>query len=922
MGEPQEQPAPDPAAAETTEQYVRLLQDLRRWAGQPSLRRLRALGGSTRTDGGDEVDALPTSTTAHLLAGRGLPRLPRLDFVESFVAACLAARRCDAAQIAAERARWVRAWRALSAAATAPAAGQRTGAGRDRAQPPPAQLPPDLPAFTGRDAELAHVLAPPPEDREDVTMITAVDGMAGVGKTALAVRAAHRLAPQYPDGQLFVDLHGYADGTRPTDPADALDGLLRSLGIPGEQIPPDLDGRTALFRSRLAGRRVLILLDNARSESQVRPLLPGAAGSRLIITSRSRLVSLDEARPLSLDVLPTDDAVTLFVRIAGPDRTDQLAADAGRLDEVVQHCGRLPLAIRIAAARLRARPVWTLAHLADRLTDQQHRLSELDAGDRGVASAFALSYRDLSAEQQRLFRLLVLPAGPDVDSHAAAALADLPTGRAGRLLEGLLDAHLLQQHTPGRYRFHDLIRAYAAQTAAAEPAAARHAATTRLLDHYTRTAAAAMSVLYPFDAPRRPPVDPPDARTPPLPDGPSAASWLDAELPNLLAAAHGTSPVHTIQLAAILHGHLRIRADLGAAEALHRYAVQVALVSHDRDGERAALICLGDTHVRTDHYEQAIDCFDRALAIARAGGAPAGELHALLGRGQVHYLTSRHAPAIAGYEQALGLARQLGDRSSELTALCGLGQVHRITDHYEQAVDCFDRALTIAREIGDRRGEGQIVGCLGAVHRMTGRQQEATTCYERALGLARQVGDRSGELYLLFLLGDIHYVTGDHGQASDYLHRALDMASQIGDRTIELHSLVGLGHLDRAAGRHVDAVHRYQCALDLGALFDARNGQYEALLGLGATMRAADRPDEALTHYTQALDLAVELEQPMDQARAHDGLGHAHRALGDTGRAGLHWQCALDIFRSLDAPEAEDVRASLSGVATHSTVGG
>lgn len=327
----------------------------------------------------------------------------------------------------------------------------------------PRQLPGDIGAFTGREPELAQLVtlaAGGPDPRA----ISVIDGMAGVGKTALVVHAAHRLAGVHPDGHLFVDLHGYTQGMAPADPADVLDRLLRALGIPGEAIPHGLEARSALWRTHLAGRKVLVVLDNARSEAQVAPLLPGTPGCTVLITSRRRLAGLDDVRSISLGVLPPADAVALFTRTTTPER---LAGEPHALvAEIAELCGRLPLAIRIAAARLRHRPGWALRHLAERLRFR-HDLSELTAGQRSVSATIDLSYRALGPDQQRMFRVLGLHPGTDIDTCVAAALDDVAVSLADRLLEDLLDANLLQQDVPGRYRLHDLVRTHAAAIHAA-----------------------------------------------------------------------------------------------------------------------------------------------------------------------------------------------------------------------------------------------------------------------------------------------------------------------------------------------------------------------------------------------------------------------------------------------------------------------
>ena len=359
----------------------------------------------------------------------------------------------------------------------------------------PRQLPAPPQPFTGRTRELADLLE---VHRESTVVITAIDGMAGVGKTALAVRAAHQLVDRYPDGQLFIDLHGYTGDVAPVEPGEALDRMLRSLGVSGERIPAGVDERAGLYRSRLAHRRMLILLDDAANEAQVLPLLPGAPGCVVLVTSRRRLVGLDHTHTVSLDTLPCPDAVALLRQSAGEDRLAGQPPDL--MDELVALCGRLPLAIRIAAARLCSHPAWDLEHIVRRLRDRQHRLVELEAGQRSVTAALDLSYQELNADQQRAYRRLGLHPGRDIDPYAAAALLDTTVPEADRLLEQLLDAQLLQEPVPGRYRFHALTRVHAAHTATGyESEDSGDLALDRLFHYYRQVA----SVALPLPAGRR-----------------------------------------------------------------------------------------------------------------------------------------------------------------------------------------------------------------------------------------------------------------------------------------------------------------------------------------------------------------------------------------------------------------------------------
>ncbi|HYH32553.1 MAG TPA: tetratricopeptide repeat protein [Pseudonocardia sp.] len=747
------------------------------------------------------------------------------------------------------------------------------------APPPPDDVPHQLPApppgFTGRVAELADL------DRvQDATavVITAIDGMAGIGKTALAVHAAHRLAGHFPDGQLFLDLHGHTEGVAPVAPAEAVERVLRTLGVSGPQIPEELDDRAALYRSRLAGRKVLVLLDNAAEETQVVPLLPGTPGCLVLVTSRRRLAGLDHTQTLSLDVLPLADATALFARSAGEHRVR--GVPPGQVDEVVELCGRLPLAIRIAAARLRSRPVWTPAHLVDRLRDHHHRLTELGAGRRSVAAALDLSYRHLSPRLQRAYRLLGLHPGADLDTHAAAALIDADSRDAGRAIEHLVDAHLLQEPTAGRFRFHDLVRDHAVAAAARhEPGPARQAAVTRLLDHYRHTASVAMDLAHPYGRGRTPQVPPADTPAPPLAGPDRAGSWLDTELPNLLAAAHHAAehgrPDHARHLSVTLHRHLRGNGHYADAEALHGRVVAATRATGNRAGELEALVCLGQARWLQGRLEPAASCYESALGIARAIGHPAGEVDALCGLADFRFAQGLFDEAAERFEGALELARRTADGIGELDALLGLGWTLMAQDR--TATDVFERALDLARTRGDCTSELHALRALGHLHRLASRLDAATTCFEQALAIARAAGRRGGEVGALIGLAWVHRMQGGFDRSAACYRQALPVARQLGDLNWLFEILHGMGRLHHAAGDQAESIDLHQ----------------------------------------QALDVATGLGQPADEARAHDGLAHAHRALTRPEQARRHWQRALDILTELGVDVTEDAEATAPTIRAH-----
>ncbi|TWF77774.1 tetratricopeptide (TPR) repeat protein [Pseudonocardia hierapolitana] len=733
------------------------------------------------------------------------------------------------------------------------------------------QLPLAPPQFTGRDADL--------EALEEVRagagpVIIAIDGMAGIGKTAFAVHAAHRWSGRYPDGQLFLDLQGYARGVPPVDPGDALHRLLRSLGVPGPNIPGDVDDRAALYRSLLAGRRVLVLLDNAASEAQIAPLLPAASGCLVMITSRSRLTGLDVTRAHSLDLLPAEDAVTLFVRSSG--RSVGSAESADRLTEVVELCGRLPLAIRLAAARLRSRPSWTAAHLVNRLRDVRS-VAEFEVGDRSVAAALELSYVQLDPEQRQAYRMLGLHPGVELDVGAAAALVGRPATDAGRLVDQLLDAHLLQEPGPGRYRFHDLTRVHAARAVVEEDAeSARLSALRRLVDHYCRSARRAIDAAYPYDRENRfrSPTGAIDESS--GTDGAEAGAWLDTELPNLLAVVEVADrygwPERVVELSVTMHRHLRSRGRIGNAADLHTRALAAARAAADPAGELDALNDLGHIRRLRGEREQAVDLFAAARRIARATDDRHGELNSLIGLGQVHLMQSRYPQATVSFTEVLRIASHSGDRGRELEGLLGLGWVRMAQGR--EAIGIFERADELARDIGHSHGEVLALSGLVRSYRLCGRPAEAVAYAERSLQVAQASGQSLGELDALIALGSLHRSRGLSEEAEVRFREALRLATEIGSGSYRFEALYGIARLHHIAGRY----------------------------------------REAIADHERALDLAIRLGQAAEEARAHDGLAHAHHDLGDTAEARRHWQQALTILTRLGSEGTEDPEVSAASI--------
>ncbi|MFI0405628.1 AfsR/SARP family transcriptional regulator [Actinomadura sp. 3N508] len=774
-------------------------------------------------------------------------------------------------------------------------------------------LPRDITDFTGRSAELDRLFSVLPADGKgtEAVVIGAIDGMAGIGKTALAVHAAHRMADRYPDAQLFVDLHAHSPEQEPISAAAALDTLLRAVGVPSEMIPGGAEERAALWRARLAGRRAVVVLDDAASAAQVRPLLPGAPGCVVLITSRRRLADLENAHALSLDVLSPDEAAALFTGVVGDARA---AAAPEGVKEVVRLCGRLPLAVRIAAARLRTRPAWDLAHLIERLRHEHRRLGELAVGDRGVAAAFALSYQHLTGDQQRLYRTLGLHPGADFDTYTAAALAGMTFDEADRLLQRLVDVHLLQQRTADRYRFHRLLRLHAVHLANVEDHEKdRRAALTRVLDHYRHTAALAVNSAVCYDQYYWPRIPAATTPAPHFADFDQAVAWLETERANLISAAthaaeHGW-PAHIADLANALWCFIEHRCSYDEAIGLYTHALESARGAGDREHESQALHYLGLFHRHRGCNEQALTHYEQALTLAGETGNRLLQGRILGNLGATLWYLGRGDDALDRYGRALTLAREIGDLALQSNALEGVGSVYKQQGRYEQSIAHYRQSLALTRDNGNRRHEPFVLCELAGVHGRMGRYDEALDHLHQALDLARATASRLLEGSALCELGAVYGRTERHDQALDHLHQALDLARATANALLEGSALCELGGVYGRTERHDQALDHLHQALDLARATANRPLETETLNNLGETVRRTGDPNSARAHHQEALAVAVEIGDRYEQARAHDGLARAHHDLGRHQHAGRHRRQALAGYTALGVPDAERVHA-------------
>jgi DNA-binding SARP family transcriptional activator/tetratricopeptide (TPR) repeat protein len=701
-------------------------------------------------------------------------------------------------------------------------------------RPTPSQLPMDVADFVGRGGLVDQVEGLVGGDQP--IQVVAVSGPPGVGKTTLAVRVAHRLRSRFGDGQVYVDLHGATAGLRPLAPLEVLGRLLRALGTDPAAIPTGLEEASAAWRSRVAGRRLLLVLDNAADATQVAPLLPGGPGCGVLVTSRWALVSLQGAVLVELDVLAPGEAGELLGRVAGGDR---IAAEPEAAAEVVCCCGCLPLALRIAGARLAARPTWPVAALAERLADTHRRLDELAVAEVGVRSSLAVSHEQLQASQDpadraaaRAFGLLGLLDGPELGIPVVARLLDQREGAVERLLERLVDAHLLETPRPGRYRLHDLLRLYARElTRKHHGEQERAVALTRALGFYVASAWGTLGVLRPGDYRlaradgrwRKGGLEFPDDR--------AALGWLEAERANLLAAVQQAAatpdvpPEIAVELTQALFGFFWVRSHLG-------------------DWVQANQLALG---------------------IARRVGDLAAQAQADNDLGGGYWRQGRYEEALAHGQRALALRRELGDRRAEAASVGNLGIIHQSQGRYEEALVCLEESLAIFRELGDRRGQAVALVNLGESHQRQGRYEEALACLHESLAIRRDMSDRHGQADSMGYLGVVCERQGRYEEALARLQESLTIYRELGDRRGEVRSLHDLGVVHQRQGRYEEALARLQESLAVCRELGDSHSEAETLRELGVTLRALGRVEEARAHLLQALAILEQLQTTDDE---------------------------------------------------------
>ena len=766
---------------------------------------------------------------------------------------------------------------------------------------PPAALPADTGAFTGRAPEIERLTAA--AAGAGVLLIHAIAGMPGVGKTALAVHVAHRLRGEFPDGQAFVDLHGHTAGRAPAEPGDVLATLLAADGVDPRRLPAGTEARSALWRARLTGRRALIVLDNAVDSAQVSPLLPADPGCLVLVTSRRFLGDLPTgAAPVSLDVLSEAEAEEMFRRLAPP-----AAGSARQVADLVAACGFLPLAVALVARLLRRHPAWTVADL---LRETRVRLLDATAEHASIAAAFDLSYRHLPAGRQRFFRLLALHPGTEIEPYAAAALAGTGPVEATGELDALHADSLLIEVGYRRYTMHDLIRSYAGTLATEDPAA-----TGRLLCFYERASAVAGARVSRLTRPAAAGVglDRAGPQLPDLCDADRSLAWMRTERANLLACLAGTAdPRRIVALTAGVTELLRRDGPWNQALALHAAAARSAATLGDRLEEANALTDLATVRRLGGDYPAAGRDTRLALKLYRALGDRLGEANALTDLAKALSRAADYPGAAAAVEQARRLYGDLGDLPGEAGALVELGIVRGMTSDFPGALELFGQALDRYRRLGDRPGQAYAMRMLGNVLVRVGDFARAGELLDAALELYRQLGGRLGAALTLNDLGRVAAGAGDYPEAARVLRRALDQHREIGHRIGRSTALLYLGGALRRAGDLAGAAQALRESLALNRDIHNRSGEAWVLNELGAVHRLTGDVDRAIEAHREALALAELVPSPWDKAQSLAGFGRCAIARGRREEGTAQLRTALEIFRRIDAAEADEVAAELA----------
>ncbi|MFC5754543.1 AfsR/SARP family transcriptional regulator [Actinomadura rugatobispora] len=792
---------------------------------------------------------------------------------------------------------------------------------RGGGMPRPRSLPEAPAGFTGRVREL-EVLTAPADAGAPQPMVDVVTGMGGIGKSALALRAAHILTGRFPDAALHVRLCGHDEARPPLSAGAVLTELLRALGVPPHRIPVSRVERTKLWRREMSGRRAIVVLDDAIGLDHIRPVIAGIPTCRVLVTSRRKLAGLPGARYLRLDVLPPGEARRLVVHVTG----DGLGSDA--VDEVVRRSGGHPLALRLAAAQAaRAAETGADVHRGER-----HRLyrsagatpDDSDELDEPVArAAFDRSYRDLTEEQQCLFRRLGWSPCPDITAEGAAALVARPTREVLAEFDVLIDHHLLHEQAPGRVRMHDIVRGFARARAFDEDSGGeRRRVLSRLVHHYLRRADSADRVLYPHRRRRdlsevrgNAPTSHDRDRVHDLVHPADAAAWLEREWRNCLALAEhsikhemkesGALLIHTLSQYLETQGE---REDAGRGQ---EAAVRAARETCSPEALAQALFELSFTRFRTGDHKAALDHAAEALPIFRSLGDRAAEAETLDRIGIVLWTTARYREALAHHQEAQDLHRQADDAHGEADSLGYAAIVLWHLGRYGEALQHLEFSLAMLRRLGDRRREAMVLNNIGDVQRQRGFHRDAIRHYQESSAIFKKIGGVQQQAILNNNIGGVHQYKGDYTTALRFYREAITVFRDIGDRRNVADTLNSIGTTYLLMGHPGEALVHHQQAEDTAQEVGDRYQRVRALRGMADAHQSCCRYPVALDHYNRALAMARDISAPYQQAKVHEGIAATIFHLEGEQAARIHWRQALEIFEELGVPEAESIAIRL-----------
>lgn len=778
-------------------------------------------------------------------------------------------------------------------------------------------LPPDVRAFTGRIPELARIrtIARSATSDRAIVTITAIDGMAGVGKTALAIHVAHELAPEFPDGQILLNLHGFTPGQRPIPPDVALEGLLRVIGVTSDDIPIDLESRSALWRAKLTGKRMLIILDNAGTSSQIQPLIPGAPGSLVLITSRERLSSLPEAQSVSVDILQPSDAVDLFRRMVAP---QQISGDGEAVARIVQACGYLPLAISLLAGRLRHHLSWNVLDLEQELSQERYRLEVMRGDDSSVASAFELSYSGLTEAEREMFRHLGLYPGPEITPTIAGSLADIPTTDAARTLDSLFMHNLLQEISSRRYRLHDLLREYARTVAvdAVSPEVAA-AAMERVLDRF-------LAIVQHIDefvglGVGKPGYQPADVlQSFGIASLGDAKRWIEQERTNLLAciayASQHDHSHHVYAFAQFISTHLGRMGYIDDELAVQRSVLNVARRHDNRQKQAEVLLAIAHIEAGTDRYDSALGHFSQSQAIFAELGDRAKEAECLRGIAGIGYLMGNFPQAMRYYEQAILIHRELGSRRGEVTVLVGMAGAQYMLGQLDEALRNYNIALSAYREFADRRNIAQALLGVAIVRGLMGQPQQSLDAYYEVLAIRESLGRQSATAEALSGIAGAESQLGRHEDALTHYGMALSIHRDAGSRLGEAQALLGIADVKAATGDYHDAENYYNRAQAVYGEIGNRGGRAHTLRGLADVLKVSGRAADALDNYYEARAIFHDIEELPSEMEIVRRIAAAELALGHFNQAATMLKTAHGMLAQLNPADTAEIEAELTRI--------